>query len=373
VIDEREIVRRVAQRLAPPEPSFERMLRRRDRKLRNQRIAAGVIGITVFVGMVALSAIPSFERGDQPVAPGPSVFHPYPDQAAQGLPRLPPEGAQPSSPERGELVTTYYGRPSFGVLQVMVFADGRVIWREESIPAGANGSNAGFLEQRLTPEGVALLRSEVISSGLFDRDHNFDAGINVPGGDEHGLIWGVIRVDDGDRTVSVGWGPISGTPASSTTLGQAAALKRLNDLFSDLASALPANAWVDPEIKAYVPSSYAICYAQGGFSGPLEPSEVLNLLPKLAEDLLLGRDTRYKPYYAINGGGRRRDVCSEVTTEEARLLEGIFVDAGVQRHQPTTSTTGALEYTILVPYQTRPVYVRFEPILPHGHWSLFPG
>ena len=37
VIDEREIVRVAVERLAPPEPSYERLVRRRDRKRRNQR------------------------------------------------------------------------------------------------------------------------------------------------------------------------------------------------------------------------------------------------------------------------------------------------------------------------------------------------
>jgi hypothetical protein len=32
MIDEREIVRRAMERIAPPEPSFERLLRRRDLK-----------------------------------------------------------------------------------------------------------------------------------------------------------------------------------------------------------------------------------------------------------------------------------------------------------------------------------------------------
>jgi hypothetical protein len=372
VIDEGEIVRHAVERLTPPEPSLERMLRRRDRRLRNQRIAAGVVGFAVFVGTVALVAIPSLERGDPPVTAEPTMSQPFPDQTAQGPPGLPSAGAKPSRPERGELVTTYYGWPSSGVLQVMVFADGRVISRGDF--SVADELNTGFLEQRLTPEGVELLRSEVISSGLFDRDHHFDEGASVPGDGEEGLIWGEIRVDEGDGFVSVRWGTATGTPDTLTTPDQEAALRSLDDLFSNLRSELPTDAWEDPEVKAYVPSSYAICYDQGGFSGPLEPSEVLNLLPNRAQDLLLDRDRRYKPYQGPpKGGGPRRYVCSEVTTEEARLLEGIFVDAGFQRHLPTTYTTEALEYAVPAPDQADLVYVRFEPILPAGQWSLFPG
>jgi hypothetical protein len=61
----------VLDRLAPlveaPEPSFEAFLRRRDRKRRNQRIAAGVVGIAVFVAAVwVVTTAGSFDRTRTP-------------------------------------------------------------------------------------------------------------------------------------------------------------------------------------------------------------------------------------------------------------------------------------------------------------------
>lgn len=61
----------VLDRLAPlfeaPEPSFEAFLRRRDRKRRNQRIAAGVVGIAVFVAAVwVVTTAGSFDRTTTP-------------------------------------------------------------------------------------------------------------------------------------------------------------------------------------------------------------------------------------------------------------------------------------------------------------------
>jgi hypothetical protein len=50
VIDEREIVRRAVERQTLPEPAYERLLRRRDRKRRNERLTAAVVAIAVFVG-----------------------------------------------------------------------------------------------------------------------------------------------------------------------------------------------------------------------------------------------------------------------------------------------------------------------------------
>ena len=61
MIDEREIVRRAAEALTPPEPSFDRLLHRRNRVQRNRRIRAGVLGIAVAiaVGWVGINAIRS--------------------------------------------------------------------------------------------------------------------------------------------------------------------------------------------------------------------------------------------------------------------------------------------------------------------------
>jgi WD40 repeat protein len=58
----------------PPPDGFERMLRRRDRKRRNQRISAGVVGIAVFVAAVwVVTTGGSFNRTQQPaVQPTPT-------------------------------------------------------------------------------------------------------------------------------------------------------------------------------------------------------------------------------------------------------------------------------------------------------------
>ena len=50
--DVRTLLERGYADAAPPPEGFERMLRRRDRKRRNQRIAAGVVGIAMFVAAI---------------------------------------------------------------------------------------------------------------------------------------------------------------------------------------------------------------------------------------------------------------------------------------------------------------------------------
>ena len=50
--------------------AFERVLARRDRKRRNQRIAAGVVGIAVFVAAVwAVTSGLSLDRSEKSVVP----------------------------------------------------------------------------------------------------------------------------------------------------------------------------------------------------------------------------------------------------------------------------------------------------------------
>ena len=206
--DVRTILERGVGGATPPPDGFERMLRRRDRKRRNQRIAAGVVGIAVFLAAVwIVTSGWSFDRG-QPAVIGPTV----PD-ARVGFIGLPPEGATPSTPEAGELVLSLWGRSTTddGLLRAWVYADGRLIWTKEGdFPYGANEITTGFLEQRLTPEGVERIRSEIVSTGLFADDLALLSAQDV--------IVGTIRVRDATGS-SASSGPIPtstpGTPARS--------------------------------------------------------------------------------------------------------------------------------------------------------------
>jgi hypothetical protein len=189
---------RIARRIPVPQPASERLLRRRDRKRRNQRIAANVVGIAVFVAaiFVVTTGFP-FDRIQTDVVPGgagtgsgetgPTVSGP----TGIGRPvgdflgfSLPPEGRPPSTPADGELVLEDGGIHPWWVVQV--YADGRVIWLRELTV------NYGWLERRLNPAGIELVRS--------------------------------------------GGADVSRLPAS-----------------------VPASGWEDPEATSYVPSRYVVC------------------------------------------------------------------------------------------------------------------
>ena len=72
---EHDLIDRAVQVLAPQEPSFEGLLRRRDRKRRNQRLAAGAVGIAIGIAVMALGAAFLRSASDNPTAewPRPSI------------------------------------------------------------------------------------------------------------------------------------------------------------------------------------------------------------------------------------------------------------------------------------------------------------
>jgi hypothetical protein len=289
---------------------------------------------------------------------------------------VPPKGAGPSRPVAGKLVVAYGGRPELSgfpdrfvpVSQVWVYADGRVIKRRESptFPYGVDVTDGkvrtGLLEQRLTAEGVELLRSALDSTGLFERDLLLRA--------YHGLTWGAIQVRDGSRLVTVEWccSPFP-TPrsfadqATFPTEEQAKALAGATELLADPASSLPASAWADPEPRGYVPSRYAICHWPDPYSRPAEPTRVLEVLPGAAQDILRGKG---RTYHVFSAGVAV--VCSDVTTAEARELQEIFGRAGFTRVQE------AWTHGFRVSSGGRGLgTISFEPLLPHGRWEAMGG
>ena len=56
MIEDRDLFERAVQRFAPSEGSFDRLIALRDRKRRNQRIAAGVVGIAIALGVAFIGA-----------------------------------------------------------------------------------------------------------------------------------------------------------------------------------------------------------------------------------------------------------------------------------------------------------------------------
>ena len=283
--DPRSLLERESRRFIQPDGAFERLVRRRDRKRRNQRIAAGVVGIVVFVAAVwIVTSVGSLVRSEKSVVPGgtgpvqtgpavtvptetvpietgpaPSVNRDDPFWVGDGLVGLPPEGATLSQPVRGELVAS----DDDYRWHVRLYADGRLIWQhDESL----------WIERRLTPHGVALLRSqpELLS--------------HPPG---EGQVPPFLR--------------------------------KVIAQFEDL----PASAWEDARAKQYIAARYGVCTSR----------EDIRQFPQRAGDLL----TDYLNATAVERGevqffaGSNGSTCPAVTLDEARELDAIFREIGYRR------------------------------------------
>jgi hypothetical protein len=378
MIDERQVFERVMRGFVPPDDSLERLLNRRDRKRRNKRIAAGVVGIAVFVAAVwIVMSVGSLDRSETSVVPGGDVTGPAetgstvpPETERVGFIGLPPEGAAPSTPERGELVLEFHGgTPSSDMWTSMwMYTDGRLIWRlfPTNVPYGANGYwGTGLLEQRLTPEGLDLVLSEVISTGLFDK--NLDLAIEglTPVDIKCGF-GDFIEVRNRDRLVRLNWVQGCGEPELQlATPEQADAVVRLIGRLADPASWLPEHAWEDQEIKAYVPSRYAICGNRVDLpDGAVWPktSEIVDLLPGPVKALIYA-DGRVIAVRGFLGGPNDDDVCYEVTTDEARAIVRALDDAGLE-----SELRMGLTYVFDTPGLRRVDGLAFQPILPHGEF-----
>ena len=330
----------------------------------------------------------------------------------RGFVGLPPVGATPSAPESGDLVlhwegtstTLPRGRERGPRVRVWVYADGRIIWdRDGPSPEGANEFTSGYLEQRLTTDGVALLRSEV--AGLFDRSRTFLA--TVPADDDPrprpvgGLalfvpferqgsdeVQGAVEVPDGDRLVRLQWRGIGNDPREDAwvhehfdgriaTLEQLSALRRVDALLTDPASVLPSSAWAVREVRAYVPSHYAVCIYTWP---PKDASQLLSMLPARATDMLSGKSrTRFDGetvQYTDGAGilrGRSVTYCSKLTTEEARKVAESL--SGLERTPGWGAN--ALAYSVDEEvngfFRTNHTDIWFEPYFPDGQFRSPPG
>jgi hypothetical protein len=323
-----------------------------------RRRLVGIAAVVAAVAAVVLTEVFLFQAtDDSPVVDQPSTSV-MTVEPSIGLPGLPPEGAEPSSPENGELVASMWehiGAPgSFGNGWLYTYADGRLIWeRLDPQPTG------GWLEQRLSPEGVDLIRSEILDTGLFEPDQ---APPEPNGGFPRHLNGGTVQVVAGDGLVYLN--------------------HVVPDLFqrlSQLWSWLPDRAWDDTEAKAYVPSRYAVCLYRGYYVLPADMSNQLNRLPEAARSLLFG--ARHLDMAALAeadpagfelSGVDDGVYCFDISTEEARTLVTALDDAGVEEW-PERPYDGS-EVSYFVPKDPNTVggprdgdlTLTLWPILPHG-------
>jgi hypothetical protein len=329
---------------------------RRSRSLSRRRRLVVVLAVVALVIMGAASSFALraivFDRG--------------------GVTAFPPRGTKPSTPAAGRLVIHYHGRAGgWPVVQVWVYADGRIIRRTAGGPAGVGSVRTGFIERRLANEGVELLRSKLVATGLVGRDRVYATRM---------IDFGLMQVWNGTRLVRVAWGPRAGwkRQAAVPTDEQTMTIARIVDWMLAPERALPTYAWETRQPRAFVPSTYAICFRRpragdADLSPDIvdRPSRAMRFLPAAARGLLGGRTRAFSSYGV-------RSLCSEVSIEDARALYVILSEFG---YEPDPFRTGWITppYAVFenvrfrVPHPNRTLYIAFEPILPHGQWELMPG
>lgn len=244
------------------------------------------------------SNCPPYARG--------GILRTSPAPSDRGLVGLPPVGSSPSAPEVGRLVDCWPvngGRVPY-VGMVRLYADGRLIWNYY-IGEG-NSRSTGHIEQRLTPEGVELVR-------------------------------GVDDLSEKD--------PL-----------------RLRDR-------LPSSAWEDSTIRPFVPARYGACLLADDGSGTIHSNldrtlaEKLNMLPPKVSGLLRNREPVPK---AGDAYGDLFD-CLGLTTAQARQLDAALREAGFD--QDEWRNRYLLEYHLDLDGDgpgTATIAIWFEPVFPDG-------
>jgi hypothetical protein len=322
------------------------------RRARRRRVAETALTLAVVAGLATGGIVALRELGPRTVpagqvTPNPTPTGPSTTTGRVGFVGLPPEGAHPSTPPTGRLVISLNGYFPNGVnTDLYVYADGTMIWQKWSspvtvgvpvpvgVPEGANEFTTGYLQQRLTPRGVELLRSRILSTGLFE--HTMDLRhetsvaltIGVRRGDRVVLVSAADYVPEEDQTQDF-------TPAMER------ALMDLETALADPATWLPNTVWADREIRAYVASRYS-----GGFD---RRTPSASEFPKAAADLLFGRQT-----------------CRDFTFAEARVISKALDDAGFtyDGFAHHIWLDGQLAYEIYSPSEPSPAVLHFWPVIP---------
>jgi hypothetical protein len=135
-----------------------------------------VVGIGVFVAAIwIVTSSLSFDRTETPAVPGPTLTGPTGSSGPGDW--LPPKSTEPSTPAEGDVVLQTVGIHPWHYIQV--YADGRVIWSRQTGFTGNSrtSSTTGWLERRLTPEGVDLVRSGAIRLADLDAPSHVPASV----------------------------------------------------------------------------------------------------------------------------------------------------------------------------------------------------
>ena len=272
-------------------------------------LAAAAIVVALAVSGIAISN----DDASRVATTAPTPRTTRPDAAPPRVISLPREGAAPSAPVKGVFVLSLQACEGPSSLpwsgSLALYADGRLLWHTyddpfEGDPSGGNGPRpkTAWFEQRLTPEGTELLRSELVSSGLLRPGQ--------PG--DYSCPPGSYRAEAriGDRNeLYVGKLP-----------------RDLVERIAEPASWLPARAWEDREVRPFVPAAYSVCIT--GLDPRISVAEIATALPARLGDLVRARD-----WGENHAGPEEWFWCTRVATEDARTFAEALDAAAIERNE----------------------------------------
>jgi hypothetical protein len=135
--------------------------------------------------------------------------------------------------------------------------------------------------------------------------------------------------------------------------------------WKDVSWGLPAHAWKDDEVRAFVPARFAFCFEETYRSAPgywrgrkIGLRRMAAMLPASAATLLSGKNGKLTASFAEANDAT---TCFSLTTTEARRLANDLDRARVKRLKPA--------YVLMYHLDVQPgvrVEIWFAPMLPNG-------
>jgi hypothetical protein len=220
-----------------------------------------------------------------------------------------------------------------------LYADGRLLWHtyDDAIEGDPSGMpptrpTTGWLEQRLTPEGAELLRSELVSSGLLSplQPGNYAC--------PPGSYRAEARIGDLNE-LYVGKLP-----------------RDLVERIAEPGSWLPARAWEDREVRPFVPASYTVCIT--GLDPRISVAEIATALPARVGNLVRARD------WGENHAGLVWLWCTGVATEDARTFAEALDAAAIERNEHPTGAGPDYLFEYQDASRSALLHISFWPDLP---------
>ncbi len=261
---------------------------------------------------------------------------------------------------------------------------GMISLLEASRPEGANERSTGFLEQRLTPEGAELLRSEVISTGLI-------------GDEDEGSGTTAYRPTKGPTTVTISPSGASGRPGQHNaapvrhdqlpdTRGRPALPNQSGRRYRAVGDAAHGSGVVAAGERVGRPGDQSVRAVEDRYlvrnwwQPNSKLSAVLKLLPASAQELLRGKHASREPAAHRPPPGRARRPCRRGLVPHQRVdrggasTEGRARRCGARRLRagPLTPNWHTSSMRLLGRRGEARSWIGFEPILPHGEATCAP-